>query len=562
MVDASGVLSGDEQLCAEAAGIDDQRMAELGRYAREQGQPLLEALLQHGGISEQKVYTRLSEAMRLPVVLEPPGEIPPDVLAAMSAALVFRYRVAPLGLEDGTLRVACADPFDWQRWDELEQILRRPLQKVLCPPSVIARILKANYGLGAETVERLVADRRTPSSADVPSDAVTDLSAQEAANEPTVVNFVNKVLTDGIAAGASDIHFEPFETRYAVRYRIDGVLEDVSVPAAVKLLKPAVVSRIKIMCGLDITEKRLPQDGRTQVVLAGQRFDLRVSVLPGVFGESITIRLQNRQMIEHDFAALGFSDDDRRAIETVIEVPHGLLLVTGPTGSGKTTTLYTCLSPINRPDIKVITVEDPGEYWIDGVLQMQVHEEIGFGFAAALRGMLRHDPDVMLVGEIRDRPTADIAIRSSLTGHLVFSTLHTNDAASAVVRLHDLGVEPYLLATSLSGVIAQRLVRKLCPRCRRKVWGPVAELKGREAWEAVGCEACRFTGYAGRTAVAEILTVTPEIREMIRQRAPAERIKESARQGGMGTLRQRTLDLVAAGVTSLAEVVRMAQDEQ
>ncbi|MGE5608221.1 MAG: GspE/PulE family protein, partial [Bacillota bacterium] len=451
--------------------------------------------------------------------------------------------------------------------------LGRELEKVICPRSVITRMLKASYGIGADTVQRMLAER-SAGDLQVVGGQTTDLSSEEqAANEPTVVNLVNQILAEAIRANATDIHFEAYEEKYRVRYRIDGMLEDVSMPVSVKQLRLALVSRIKIMSNLDITEKRLPQDGRCQVSLGGQEYDLRVSILPGMHGEAVVIRLQSRQMVKLDLEMLGFDAEEQQKVNQLISRPHGLILVTGPTGSGKTTTLYTCLSRINTPLVKIVTIEDPVEYWMENILQMQVHEEIGFTFARALRSMLRHDPDVMLVGEIRDRETADIAIRSSLTGHLVFATLHTNNAASAFARLIDVGVEPFLVASSVIGVVAQRLVRKVCPQCRRKVVveqlseyerqmmreaGCGGEL---ELWEGQRCEACRFTGYRGRTAVAETLLVTSGIRRLVQQREPAERIKELACREGMKTLRESALAAVGEGKTTMAEMMRVTQED-
>ena len=570
--DHAFVLLDERRLCADAVGLDVARVREVAAFARERSVGLVEALVDRGGVAETDLLAGLARALHARFVDAWPDPIPPEVLGCLSPALAISHHVMPLEEVDGRLRVACADPFDWQRWDELAHVLRRPLERVLCPRAVIERLLKANYGIGADTVQHLVADRDAE-AVQVLSRTTTDLSEEEAANEPTVVNLVNQILSEAIRAGATDIHFEPNEGRYRVRYRVDGMLEDVSVPVSVHLLKLALVSRIKIMSNLDITEKRLPQDGRCQVSLAGLAYDLRVSILPGVFGEAVVIRLQQRQMVQLDLSSLGFEDLERERIVHLVTRPHGLVLATGPTGSGKTTTLYTCLTLINKPETKIITIEDPVEYWMDNILQMQVQEEIKFSFARALRGMLRHDPDVLLIGEIRDRETADIAIRSALTGHMVFATLHTNDAASGVTRLLDLGIEPFLLASCVTGIIAQRLVRTLCTRCRREARGTGLSPAGQQAltesallagatlWEGAGCERCRFTGYRGRTAAAEVLTVTSAIRRLIQQREPAEGIKQEACAAGMRTLRESGLRAVRDGRTDLAEVLRVTQED-
>lgn len=551
------VVQDEVALCTDASGLSSERVQELARFAREQSRPLVQVLIEKGGVVEENLLAGLAQALGLAYVGAPQA-IDAATLSHLPASLATSHQVMPLKVDDrGQLEVASADPFGWELWDELGQILQKPLKRVLCPRAVIERMLTASYGLGADTVERLVADRDSELYVE---SASTDLSEEQAANEPTVVNLVNRILSEAIRAGATDVHFEPFESRYRVRYRIDGVLEDVSIPVSVKLLKLALVSRIKIMANLDITEKRLPQDGRAQVSLANQSYDLRISILPGVFGEAVNIRLQSRGMVQLDLEKLGYESHDREKIEQLIHRPHGLMLVTGPTGSGKTTTLYTCLNRINTPENKIITVEDPVEYWMEDILQMQVHEDIGFSFARALRSMLRHDPDIMLVGEIRDRETADIAIRASLTGHLVFATLHTNDAASAVTRLIDIGVEPFLVASSVSGIVAQRLVRRICEHCKQEVAAEAGQtLAG--TWRGTGCEKCRFTGYRGRLAVAEVLMVSPPIRQLIQQRATADQIKEQASKEKMQTLRDSAVRAVERGATTLTELHRVTMDD-
>ncbi|MAX23899.1 MAG: type II secretion system protein GspE [Phycisphaeraceae bacterium] len=489
-------------------------------------------------------------------------DIQQRVIEKLRPSVAIRYGVMPIAENEGELQLACSDLIDWNVWDELEHILDCKLLKVHAAQETITQMHKMYYGLGAETVERLTNnnDLSENEQLQVTSAKATNLTDDESANEPTVVNLVNRIISEAITSNATDIHFEPFDSKYRVRYRVDGMLEDVSIPQSVKKLKSALVSRIKIMANLDITEKRLPQDGRARVTLKGVEYDLRISILPGVYGEAINIRLQSRQMVKLELSGLGFQPDEQSKVDELINRPHGLVLVTGPTGSGKTTTLYTCLSKINKPDTKIITIEDPVEYWMDDILQMQVHEEIGFDFARALRSMLRHDPDVMLIGEIRDRETADITIRSALTGHLVFATLHTNDSASAVSRLLDIGIEPFLAASSISGVIAQRLVRKICPNCKQPV--EADELNDvSESWTGKGCEACRYTGCKGRSVIAEILPVSSAVRTMIQQREPADRIKEQAVQEGMNTLRNSALQAVKEGRISMAEMLRVTHGD-
>jgi general secretion pathway protein E/type IV pilus assembly protein PilB len=484
--------------------------------------------------------------------------------------MAIRFHMMPVGEAQGRLQIACADPFDWQSWDNFCHMIRLPMGRVLCPPKIIERMIKANYGIGADTVDRLMTGR---SQEQGDPSANVDLSEAKAANEPSVVNLVNQILLEAIRANATDIHFEPYDTKYRIRYRIDGMLEDVPIPASVNVLKLAVVSRIKIMAGLDITEKRLPQDGRALVAMGEQKSDLRISILPGIHGEAVVIRIQNRQSVKLDLQSLGFELQERQAIGQLVTKPYGMFLVTGPTGSGKTTTLYTCLKGICSSWNKIITIEDPVEYWMDNMLQMQVKEKIGFTFARALRSVLRHDPDVVLVGEIRDRETAEIAVRSALTGHLVFATLHTNDAAGAATRLCDIGIEPFLVASSVYGILAQRLVRKICTDCKMPLpaesldelgqrllqdsgcWGTV------QLWKGKGCEKCRFTGYRGRMAVGELLKVSPAIRRLIQNQEPSDRIKQLACQEGMRTLRDAAIVALKAGKTTVAEILRVSQEE-
>jgi type II secretory ATPase GspE/PulE/Tfp pilus assembly ATPase PilB-like protein len=547
-------LADEVALFVRASGLERAQVQELREFARQRRQPLEEVMIQRGGVAEAKLLAGLARELGLEY-LDAVATPDPGVLKLVPAPIALRQRVLPVGEREGRLRLATAAPFDWQGWDEVEHLLGRPLQKVLAPATVIARALKAGYGVGAGAVEQMVADRGGAVGSQVRGGNQVD---DAAADEPTVVNFVNKVLAEGIAARASDIHFEPFDDRVRVRYRVDGLLEDVPVPAGLEVLKHAIVSRVKIMARLDITEKRLPQDGRAQVTFGGRRYDVRVSILPGVFGEAVNIRMQHRQVSELSLEGLGFLSAERERVEALIERPHGLILVTGPTGSGKTTTLYACLQRINRPDTKIITVEDPVEYWMENVVQIQVDDGIGRTFSRALRSILRHDPDVILIGEIRDGETAEIAIRASLTGHLVFATLHTNDAASAVSRLIDLGVKPFLAAGSVIGIVAQRLLRHICPACRQPISGALLgeEISG---YEGRGCEACRFSGSRGRGVVAEVLPVTQRIRELIRGSAAADDIKAAAVEEGMTTLREGGVAAVRAGLVAPAEVVRMTE---
>lgn len=567
----SDMLLDEASICAKVSGLDVESVRELAAFARTRNRSLIEVLVDRKGVDEGELTRGLAKSLGFPFVDEM-DEIPTDVLSEISPGLAIKNDIIPVGKTNGTLRVAVWDPFDWQRWDDLAHILGRPIEKALASRSVIRKMLKANYGIGADTVEHLLGGRGDEDST-ISAGGSSDLSAEDAANEPTIVNLVNNILTEAIRANATDIHFEPYEDEYLVRYRIDGMLEEVSIPGDVNLLKLAIVSRIKIMSHLDITEKRLPQDGRCQVSLAGQDFDLRISILPGINGEAVMIRLQSRHMASLELASLGFGEHEESKIHELISRPHGLVLVTGPTGSGKTTTLYSCLNNIITPETKIITIEDPVEYRMGGILQMQVRDEIGFSFARALRSILRHDPDIILVGEIRDIQTAEIAIRSSLTGHLVFATLHTNDASSAATRLTDIGVEPFLVASAVQGILAQRLVRKVCTHCRqpvdasslsdfeRKLLQDAGYLETALLYKGTGCQKCRFTGYRGRMAVGEVLDASPQIRRLIQQSESPDQIKKVACQAGMRTLRESGLLAVKAGITTIQEVLRVTQED-
>jgi type II secretory ATPase GspE/PulE/Tfp pilus assembly ATPase PilB-like protein len=391
------------------------------------------------------------------------------------------------------------------------------------------------------------------------------------AEDASIVKFVNQILSEAIKERATDIHLEPFGDELRTRFRIDGVLYEINIPSTIKYFQPAIVSRIKIMSNLNIAQRRLPQDGRMKVKIGEEELDLRISVIPTAFGEAVHIRILSPQFFL-ELEKLGLLRENLQLIEEVIKKPHGIIFVTGPTGSGKSTTLYACLARINNTGIKIITIEDPIEYQLRGVNQIQTQHKIGLDFAAGLRHILRHDPDVIMVGEVRDYETAEIAIRSALTGHLVFSTLHTNDAAGAVTRLLDMKMEPFLVSSSLECLIAQRLVRLICPKCKTPVKNKEEFLRQMqdiqfdrekvEIYEGKGCPDCRFTGYRGRTAIHEILMLTESIREMILQNASSQQIKQKAVAQGMRTLRQDGLRKVIAGLTTLSEVVRVTQQEE
>jgi type II secretory ATPase GspE/PulE/Tfp pilus assembly ATPase PilB-like protein len=442
---------------------------------------------------------------------------------------------------------------------------------VLASELEIQEAIRKYYGVGAETLESIMTQRSGPfEELKMETEGVEDLKVL--AEDASIIKIVNQVLSEAVKDRASDIHLEPFHDQLRTRFRIDGVLYDINIPDTIKYFHPAIVSRIKIMGRLNIAERRLPQDGRIKIKVNEQELDLRISILPTAFGEAVHIRILSPQSFL-ELEKLGLLSEDLEIIEKVIKKPHGIIFLTGPTGSGKSTTLYAILAQINLSTVKIITIEDPIEYQLKGVNQIQVVPKIGLNFAAGLRHVLRHDPDVMMVGEVRDYETAEIAIRAALTGHLVFSTLHTNDAAGAVTRLLDMGIEPFLVSSSLECLIAQRLVRLICPKCKEP-------LKSKESileqiikdikfdpnevglYTGAGCQDCRFTGFHGRTAIYEILTLTAPIRELILSRASSQQIKQKAILQGMRTLRQDGLQKVLKGLTTFAEVVRVTQQEE
>ena len=489
------------------------------------------------------------------------AHIPPEVVARVPAKFATHYHLMPIAATETSLQVAVADPSDIQTLDELKLLLGCDVEPVLADPREIQEAIQRHYGVGASAVERLL---DTGLHETAPVAFTEDLTAKP--DDASVISFVNQLILSAVRDRATDIHIEPFNQMLRVRQRIDGVMYEMSVPPELVRLHQAIVSRIKVMAQLDIAERRLPQDGRIKVRMEGQDLDLRISVLPTSFGESVEIRLLSSQML-FSLEQLGLAGDQLGILTQLIQRPHGIIFVTGPTGSGKTTSLYACLSKLNAPNVKILTIEDPIEYQLNGITQLQVHSKIGFSFAQGLRSMLRHDPDIMMVGEVRDPETAEITIRSALTGHLVFSTLHTNDAAGGVTRLLDMGVEPYLVASSVLCFVAQRLVRVICPACReeRPSEPGLVEEFGLASGELPatlqygrGCQACKGTGYKGRTAIYEFLLVSEPIQQLVLARASSHEIAQAAqRTGKMRTLRQDGWSKILRGLTTPQEVLRV-----
>ncbi len=489
-------------------------------------------------------------------------EVEPDrqLLSLFPARILIKDQLLPLRRVNGAVEIATSRLFATQGIDTLKTLTGLNLKPVLAATEALQREMKKRLGVGADTLGTLGEEGAFQVVDERPGED-TDLDA--AAEDASIIRFVNQVLRDAIELRASDIHLEPFEDELRIRYRIDGVLQEVPVPAQIKRFQPAIVSRVKILSHLNIAEKRVPQDGRIKIRIEDNEVDIRVSVIPMLHGEAVVMRLLRQNATLRGMADLGMETRELRCFRRVLQMPHGIILVTGPTGSGKTSTLYTALNEINDTERKIITIEDPVEYQLKGVNQIQVSEKAGLTFARGLRSILRHDPDVVLIGEIRDQETAQIAVQASLTGHLVFSTLHTNDAPGALTRLVDMGVEPYLVASSLEAVLAQRLVRVLCARCKQEDRSPAARTFKQQAnipantaiYKSVGCRECRQTGFFGRHAIFEWMDADSQIRELILKRASSDLIREAARAAGMRALAEDGWRLVRLGVTTVEEVL-------
>ena len=552
-----------EILVADGVTTPEMITAALTRM-QTTGERLGEALVALGAVTKDDVLKALAVQNNLPYLFR--GELPSPlpVVKNLSPKYLRQYVVCPIAVEGGLLTVATADPLNPMIVDDLRQSTGLDVRIVVSPGEGILEAIDRTYDGAATPLQRIVEgleEERGPEG----EEDVNHL--RDMAFEAPVIRLVNLLVESAIAAEASDIHIEPFEDTLRVRYRIDGILFDQESPP--RRLRDAVTSRIKLMAEMNIAERRLPQDGRIRVSLHGRRVDIRVSTIPTVHGESIVMRLLARASVFLPLEKLGFGSDTLKHFEALIQRPHGILLVTGPTGSGKTTTLYAALEKINSPDRKILTIEDPVEYQLKGVNQIPVKPKIGLSFATGLRHIVRQDPDVILVGEIRDLETVDIAIQAALTGHMVFSTLHTNDAPGAIPRLQDMGAEPYLIASVLEGVLAQRLVRRICQACRAPETPSAADIEalGVEAppgvtlYRGLGCDECRNTGYRGRTAIYELFTITEDVRSLILRRASSREIRRLAVEAGMTTLRMDGWSRACEGVTTVEEVLRVTQED-
>jgi type II secretion system protein E len=551
---------------ASPAQFDDWRKSWRAAVDAGSGEPLLTFVARERGVAEDVFIQKLATALGWPYLDLPKLTVENEVRGKLSTKIAFQYFVMPVAINNGVLQIAVSDPFDAAMMNSVRFDAKMPVSFALATRSEIEKALKKYYGVGAETLDEM--GEGEPMELEL----AYDKEITEGDQEASVIKFVNQIIWEAFKDRATDIHFEPQEDELRIRNRIDGILHQIPLPPTLKRFQSAIISRIKVMSGMNISEKRLPQDGRINVRIKGEEIDIRVSTVPTVYGESVSLRLLTRGKIFLSLDKLGFSKLEEDAIRDIIIKPHGIFLVTGPTGSGKSTSLYAFLSAINSVSKRIITIEEPVEYELKGINQIAVRSDIGLTFAMGLRHILRQDPNVVMVGEIRDQETADIAIRASLTGHLVFSTLHTNDAPSAFTRLTDMGIEPFLIASSVEAVQAQRLVRTICPHCKteqpvdrdylRKIGFPEADIETAKFWHGAGCENCRQQGYQGRKGIYELLIVTEALRPLIMNRANASTIAQRAIENGMRTLRTDGWNKVKAGTTTIEEVLRVTQIEE
>lgn len=540
---------------------DDQLTLSIAEQNRT-GERLDHVMIRLGFVTASNVLEAIGHQFAMPIVDLNLIEVKSDVLSTLPHKLVFKQQCVPIERRNGTLRVATCDPFELTAFDELRLLTGMPIELVLADERDIRKFIRTHYGVAGDTLEQLAGD--STSTLDTDGLTTTDTDELEAAQKASVIKLVNELLMEAIRERATDVHIEPYEDRLAIRYRVDGVLGQAGVPPTVNRFRNAIISRLKIMSNLNISEKRKSQDGRFSLRSKGHEFDVRVSVIPMLYGEGVVLRILHKNSAMFDLDSLGMEKTLLKKWDELIARPHGIILVTGPTGSGKTTTLYASLNRIITDEVKAITIEDPVEYHLEGVNQIHVNRGVGLDFAAGLRAILRHDPDIVMIGEIRDRETAEAAVQASLTGHIVFSTLHTNDAPASMTRLIDMGVEPFLVASAVEGVMAQRLVRRVCKTCAHAFVPEQGDLPPDFAPHAddtfqrgTGCPECRNTGFIGRVGIYELLRMRDYTRELVMQRVDAGRIAKAAMEAGdLTTLRQAGFDKVRQGVTTFSEVLR------
>jgi len=550
--------------------ISADQLREALQLQQSTGAKLADALVILGYVTPSEVMQAIAEHHGLQTVDLGEVTIPPAVIELVPESVARENVILPLAQENGTLKVIMSDPMDIDTIQKLQFILNKDIQPVLAPREQIIEAINRYYGQSeTESVDSMLQEFTDTAIDTTQTETAAAVAAAMMDSDAPVVKLVNLIIQEAVSLRASDIHIEPFADHIRVRYRIDGILVQRDSPP--KRLLPAIISRIKIMAKMDIAEKRRPQDGRIKMVLNGKHYDLRVSILPTNHGQACVMRILDRQNVQISIRDLGFSEDDYQKFVQIIKRPNGIFLVTGPTGSGKTTTLYAVLNELNRPDRKIITAEDPVEYYLPGVNQVEVKHQIGLDFARIIRAMLRQAPNILLIGEIRDKETAEAAIQASLTGHLVFSTLHTNDAPSAITRLVDIGLQPFLIASSVIGVMAQRLVRLVCPKCREPDTPTAAEIKAAGLtperlktatfYRGRGCQYCHHTGYRGRTGIFELMKMNTTLRELTFKREPTQVIRRYARMFGMRTLLEDGVEKACRGMTTLEEVLSICHHE-
>ena len=550
----------------EAGLVDHGQAEDITAEVNHSGKSVPEVMIDYGVCTEEQFYQTIADALGVDFVSLAGFEPPNEILRLIPAGLAVLHKAIPIGIEGGnTVQIALADPLNPQTVEDLRFSLDREIQVVVAPLQQIEDLIKKNYGSDIGSMDEILAQLGGEMEFGGPGGAGLDMKALEAeANATPIIRYVDLILYQAIQDRASDIHFEPFESEFKIRYRVDGSLYEMAPPP--RHLALPVISRVKVMSNLNIAERRLPQDGRIQKNIAGRPVDLRVSTLPTQYGESVVLRVLDRSTVNLNMEALGMPQNILDYLYRTIELPNGIFIVTGPTGSGKTTTLYACLNKINTIESKVLTAEDPVEYEIEGIIQVPVNDNIGLTFARVLRAFLRQDPDRIMVGETRDIETAQIAIQASLTGHLVLTTLHTNDSPGAITRLIDMGVEPFLISASLEGVLGQRLIRKICLNCKTP-YEPTEtvlsqlglsphEIGDKEFYYGKGCDACNNTGYRARKGIYELLDITDPLREMINQRAPSVVLKQKAIELGMTTIRQDGLRCIYDGETTIEEILK------
>jgi general secretion pathway protein E/type IV pilus assembly protein PilB len=535
-----------------------QQNEEAQALQKAEGLRLDRALIQLGMLSEKQLLEVMSEHLHLPMVNLEEIQFEPELLRSLPARVVYRKRLVPVKRFNGTLQVATSDAFDLYSFDEIKLMTGLNIQPVLAPKDEIEKVIKTHYGLGGDTLDEMVGADDGGATGSSVTEGSEDLL--EMAQEASVIKLVNEIIVEAVNERASDIHIEPFEHSISIRYRIDGVLQEAPVPQQMHRFAAAIISRVKILANMNIAERRVPQDGRIKFQVGGRQIDVRVSVIPMLFGEGVVMRLLDKSNVLFTLQELGMDEAMYEQFKGLIDRPHGIILVTGPTGAGKTTTLYAALNAIVGPGIKVLTVEDPVEYHLAGVNQIPVNHQVGMTFERGLRAILRHDPDVVMIGEIRDLETARAATQAALTGHLVLSTLHTNDSASAPMRLIDMGVEPFLVSSTLIGAMAQRLVRKVCPKCKEeytpeKLPKDYPREVGDKFYRGVGCQWCRNTGYRGRSGVYELMVMNDEIGAKVMERAPSPEVIAASRKAGTRLLREDGWLKVKRGATTIDEVL-------